>query len=255
MTMTSGEILPTPPPSVLKSTMASQKRMLDDDKDVITEEQVGNFEPYMVNTDQKERSTYYLPYIPGFKESGNLDNHTISLNGTHFGNDKNSSEYFVHNANGHMGLKRLQHILQTNVGYSQNAKRALIYSESTFPGSGSFGAALVTDLYRSWSNLRTMIAQVMTLSVSGVSNVVTDICGSMGPLDEELCHRWAQVSAFLPMARFYYKSTYLNPDTGKEETTDPSELFNFKDVGRQLGTASALTQRLIYSRYIYSQMY
>jgi alpha-glucosidase (family GH31 glycosyl hydrolase) len=51
------------------------------------------------------------------------------------------------------------------------------------------------------------------MSMFGVSNVVTDNCGSLGPLIEELCYRWTQLSTFLPMTRNYYNSTYIDPKT------------------------------------------
>lgn len=68
---------------------------------------------------------------------------------------------------------------------------------------------------------------VMSMSMFGVQNTVTDICGTFGPLDEELCARWAQVAAFLPMVRNYYTATYLNKST--IVPNDPSEFYNFKN--------------------------
>jgi len=46
-------------------------------------------------------------------------------------------------------------------------------------------------MWRSWSNLRTSISMTMSLSMFGVSNVASDVCGSLGAIDEELCGRWA----------------------------------------------------------------
>jgi alpha-glucosidase (family GH31 glycosyl hydrolase) len=42
------------------------------------------------------------------------------------------------------------------------------------------------------------------MSMYGVSNVVSDACGTYGVFDEELCARWMQVAAFFPMIRNYY---------------------------------------------------
>jgi len=52
----------------------------------------------------------------------------------------------------------------------------------------------------------------MGLSLYGQSNTMVDGCGSLGKLDEELCGRWMQLAAFLPMFRGYYNDTYLDSD-------------------------------------------
>jgi alpha-glucosidase (family GH31 glycosyl hydrolase) len=99
-----------------------------------------------------------------------------------------------------------------------------------------------------------MIAQAMGLSLYGMSNTMVDGCGSLGPIDEELCARWMQISAFMPMVRGYYNDTYLDKD-GKRQKTDPSEFWNFKNQDYQIAQTSAIAQRLPFTRYIYSQLY
>jgi alpha-glucosidase len=68
-------------------------------------------------------------------------------------------------------------------------------------------------MWRKWSNLRTSISMAMSFSMYGISNVASDVCGSIGPLDAELCGRWAQLSAFLPLMRGYYNVSYQNQTT------------------------------------------
>lgn len=63
----------------------------------------------------------------------------------------------------------------------------------------------------------------MGLSLYGVGNTMVDSCGSLGKLDLELCARWMQLSAFLPMVRNFYNETYTDPASGKTLNTDPSE--------------------------------
>ncbi len=63
----------------------------------------------------------------------------------------------------------------------------------------------------------------------GMSNTMIDACGSLGPMDEELCARWMQLAAFMPMARNYYNKTYKDPKTGQRVTTPGSEPYNFKN--------------------------
>jgi hypothetical protein len=100
------------------------------------------------------QTSAFLPLIRNywtttyFNTTGFLDNQTISLNATHAG--ALNVDYLTHNANGHMGLKRLWNVLTTNTSYSQWPNRALVFSESTFPGSGSFGAALISYQNRTW---------------------------------------------------------------------------------------------------------
>jgi len=93
--------------------------------------------------------------------------------------------------------------------------RPLVFSESTWAGSGAFGAAVITDLARTWDNLKTTISMQMSMSMYGLQNTVVDACGTYGPgpLDEELCARWMQTSAFLPLFRNYYSKTYFDAET------------------------------------------
>jgi len=37
-------------------------------------------------------------------------------------------------------------------------QRILTFSESTFPGSGNLGGAIITDVYRSWDNLKNTLS-------------------------------------------------------------------------------------------------
>ena len=97
-----------------------------------------------------------------------------------------------------------------NANYSGKGKRALIYSESTFPGSGSLGGTWIGDMERSWESLKMVIAQIMSFGLFGINNVATDVCGDAGERDEELCGRWMQLAAFLPFARNYYNRYYYN---------------------------------------------
>ena len=57
-----------------------------------------------------------------------------------------------------------------------------------------------------------MIATAYTMAMTGSSQFMVDSCGSLGPLDEELCARWMQVAAFMPMLRDHYNATYLSKD-------------------------------------------
>lgn len=57
----------------------------------------------------------------------------------------------MHNANGHMGLKRIKNVIEKQVnGFN---RRSLTFTDTTWAGSGAFGAALITNVYRNWNNL------------------------------------------------------------------------------------------------------
>jgi len=51
----------------------------------------------------------------------------------------------------------------------------------------------------------------MGLSMYGFADIVVDVCGTQGPLDEELCARWMQLGAFLPMVRNNWQQYSIDP--------------------------------------------
>ena len=117
----------------------------------------------------------------------------------------------MHNGNPQRALQITREILtDSTVNDQSNAKRPLLLSESSWVGSGSLGVAVITDLYRSWESLKFMINQAISMSMYGFSNTMVDTCGSLGPIDEELCARWIQIAAFMPLYRNYFNDTFIN---------------------------------------------
>jgi hypothetical protein len=136
---------------------SSDKRVLLGDAPVVAlnEEQVGFYSPYQVynNSEESIRSTYYLPFIPAFKYSGALDNMTISLNST-FGDDLGGGRYsglYARNGLAGYALKRTYNAVQTSV--KKDTGRALLFSDASWSGSGAYSTALLTDQYRSWTDM------------------------------------------------------------------------------------------------------
>lgn len=129
---------------------AGKRRHLQSEAPVqvaVNEEMVGFYAPYMVfnSTNQSHPlSTYNLPFTPAFAYSGALDNMTISLNATlgdNLGGGRYSSLYVKNGIAGY-ALKRTFNAVN-NVKNGQT--RPLLYSDSSFAGSGAYSAALLTD--------------------------------------------------------------------------------------------------------------
>jgi len=236
------------------------QRLMDEDVQVVNEETSGSWEgSYKINHDQSVISSYDIPFIGGFFWSGNPDNESISLNATHSfmqdGKQQVENELFVHNVNGHMNLKAVYNALVDPASTFYSGQRPFLFSDSTWLGSGHLGAVALTDMWRDWPSLRSTISMAMSLSMEGVSNIASDVCGSLGDMDEELCGRWAQLGAFMPLMRNYYSATKW--DFEQEEAVDNagSEFFNIEDYDFKFMTSSSLNQRIMYHRYIYSQLY
>jgi alpha-glucosidase (family GH31 glycosyl hydrolase) len=64
--------------------------------------------------------------------------------------------------------------------------------------------ATLTNILRTWDNLENTVSMALSLAMYGISNIVVDICGTGGAKDDELCVRWMQLAAFMPMARNFY---------------------------------------------------
>lgn len=111
----------------------------------LNEESVGFYMPYQINNDtaqQQVLSTYDLPFIPAFKYSGALDNMTISLNAT-LGSPTRYSTMLVRNGMSGWAIKRTYNVVQQTI-LKTNA-RALLFSDASWAGSGSYATALLTN--------------------------------------------------------------------------------------------------------------
>lgn len=140
------------------------RQQLGDDpvppKHAVNEETVGFFSPYQVynGSELPAHSTYYLPFIPAYKYSGNLDNMSISLNSS-LGDDSSNGRYsnlFVRNGMAGSALKKTYNVIQQNI--KKNNSRTMLFSDSTWAGSGAYSVGLVTDLYRSWGDMQNVIS-------------------------------------------------------------------------------------------------
>ncbi len=211
---------------------------------------------------QKEPSTYYLPFIPGYDNSGNFDNMAISLNATHPGLGQ-FTEYNVHNLFGHMMAMYTQYFLGSANYFENWNNRPFVLSRSTFAGSGQYASHWLGDNWRSWDYLRYSIAGIMNMNMFGVPHVGADVCGffgnnTVGPNGEdvgtfddfqELCARWIQVAAFYPLARVHQNLTFNG-----DPNTINSEPYNLKGNYLQVAKDS-MHLRYEYLRHQYTCLY
>jgi len=91
----------------------------------------------------------------------------------------------------------------------------------------------------------------MNMGINGVNNWVTEICGiektsawqfNITAEDADICNRWMELAAFLPMVR-------IKGSFSENLVSTNAAYGNFTDFTR------AMHQRLPFTRYIYSQMF
>ncbi|KAI8964588.1 glycoside hydrolase family 31 protein [Daldinia sp. FL1419] len=139
------------------------------------------------------RNVNWPPYaINNFH--GDLAVHAVSPNATHHGG---ILEYDVHNVYGHQILNATYHALL----HVFPEKRPFIIGRSQFAGSGKWAGHWGGDNYSLWSFLFFSIPQGLSYSLFGIPMFGVDTCGFADDVDEELCSRWMQLSAFFPFYR------------------------------------------------------
>jgi alpha-glucosidase (family GH31 glycosyl hydrolase) len=161
---------------------------------------------------------------------------TLSLNATHV---DGSTEYNLHNLMGHLQAAATKTALDSDVTKTQ---RQFILSSGTFSGSGQYAGHSTQPNLRSWDTLKNSTAQIMNMNMFGIPFTGPDVCGTYGDIDEELCARWIQTSAFYPLARQYPEELGLEP-------------FNMKEQKNKDMASASLKERLRYSRQLYTCMF
>jgi alpha-glucosidase (family GH31 glycosyl hydrolase) len=140
-----------------------------------------------------------------------------------------------------------QHNLTYNYLRSRSDKRPNIYSSSAWASSGFIGGSFSQPLEISWASLTNSIAMAMNMGMNGVNHWVTDVCGVdmsasrvLNMTEIEVCARWLELSAFLPMVNV--KGRLL-------------DLIETAPTTTYTGFIDAMEQRGPFTRYIYSQMF
>lgn len=130
-----------------------------------------------------------MPYQPG---SDNIEAHTIPLNSTHYGNQKEAD---VH------AFAAFLETHATNLFLKSKNMRPFIISRSSTLGSNKYGFHWTGDNYASFDYLKSSITDNFLNQMWGFQMVGPDICGFGGNTTEELCSRWFQLAALYPFAR------------------------------------------------------
>ncbi|GAP84450.2 putative glycoside hydrolase family 31 protein [Rosellinia necatrix] len=139
------------------------------------------------------RNIEFPPYAVN-NYHGELGGHTLSPNATH---SDGTVQYDFHNVWGHQLLNATYHAL-LNISPKT---RPFIIGRSTFAGSGKVAGHWGGDNYSNWPYLYFTIPQALSFSLYGIPMFGVDTCGFAGDVNEELCGRWMQLSAFFPFYR------------------------------------------------------
>jgi len=126
-------------------------------------------------------------------------------------------------------------------------RRPNIYSSAAWASSGVIGGSFSQPLEISWTSLRNSIAMAMNMGMNGANHWVTEVCGvDMGATSDltdterEICGRWLELAAFLPMVNV--KGRLL-------------DLIETAPSTKYAGFIQAMEQRGPFARYIYTQMF
>ncbi|CAJ0931785.1 unnamed protein product [Ranitomeya imitator] len=114
------------------------------------------------------------------------------------------SHYDVHSLYGYsMTLSTEQAIKAVFPG-----KRSIIFSRSTFAGSGKYSGHWLGDNAANWNDIKWAIPGMLEFGLFGIPYIGADICGFFDDCTEELCTRWMQVGAFYPFSRNHNAENY-----------------------------------------------
>ncbi|XP_069474583.1 sucrase-isomaltase, intestinal [Ambystoma mexicanum] len=114
--------------------------------------------------------------------------------------------YDVHSLYGHTMILSTEEAIKTVFP----GKRSLIFSRSTFAGSGQYSGHWLGDNAANWNDIKWAIPGMLEFSLFGMPYIGADICGFFDNTTEELCRRWMQVGAFYPFSRNHNAELY-NP--------------------------------------------
>ena len=121
--------------------------------------------------------------------TGNYDNQTLSLNGTH--PSTNDTEYNLHSLYSLFMAQKTYNFLSNKTVFDKAENRPFFLTKGTFSGSGKYASYAITGNWRDWSYLKHSISGIINMNIFGIPHSGADVCGFYGQtMDEELCLRW-----------------------------------------------------------------
>lgn len=225
------------------------------------EETVGNYASYKIlpAATQGVQSVRDTPFQMGGARNSAYGSLDVGIDAVHSSLTNYNTELYHHNLNGFLAAKNIHEQLSTSASLkAYNNERHFIMSDNTFPGSGKFTGSWLSNFHRTWTDMRNSIAGVLNLNMFGVLTAGTEVCGSLGAFNSELCGRWTQNAVLLPAVRNYYNATFYNEATTKWETNPKGELFNIDpttDYQWEISANGAIKQRYKLMQYMYTEMF
>ncbi|CAB3369876.1 Hypothetical predicted protein [Cloeon dipterum] len=138
------------------------------------------------------------PYVPKAGRLGptdRLSDKTICLANTQ-GENGTYRHYDVHSLYGYTET------IPTSIAcQSATGKRGLVFTRSSFVGSGILGGHWTGDNYAYWDHLQYSVIGLLDFNIFGLPYVGADICAYFGDSEERLCERWQELGAFYPFSR------------------------------------------------------
>lgn len=124
----------------------------------------------------------------------------------------------------------------------------MIFSKSTFAGTGKFGSRLLSDSFSSYKSMGHSVISTMMSNIVGIPLSGGDICGHHGNTTAELCTRWYQVGAFYPFSRNH---------NGVNQAPQEPWVFNDKRISTLTYTdmiRRAMQTKLALLNYYYTEL-
>ncbi|KAM8952382.1 sucrase-isomaltase, intestinal [Pelodytes ibericus] len=118
------------------------------------------------------------------------------------------NHYDVHSLYGHAMILSTEEAIKAVFP----GKRSIIFSRSTFAGSGKYSGHWLGDNAANWNDIKWAIPGMLEFSLFGIPYIGADICGFFDDSAEDLCSRWMQVGAFYPFARNHNAENYKPQD-------------------------------------------
>uniref|UniRef100_A0A0N4ZXR4 P-type domain-containing protein n=1 Tax=Parastrongyloides trichosuri TaxID=131310 RepID=A0A0N4ZXR4_PARTI len=125
--------------------------------------------------------------------------------------------------------------------------RNVVFSRSTFAGTGVYGGHWLGDNNALWADLQTTVISVQEFNMFGISYVGSDVCGFNGESNEELCLRWQQTGAF--------HSFFRNHNTEGAPPQDPAQWPSVTAATKKANEFRYKYICYLYSLHYYSSLY